>query len=140
MFWEYDCLEGGALKGKNITRLFAVRRAWGQGLEDALHDSPENELARELDELVKKDIHIPIAPLGSGLTTPQFNGVVIEDIAMRKRFSKLILQIILLQYINAQETSEGAEDQIRMFYESNFKIEMNLSLMEINPMGNFPPI
>jgi len=140
-FWQYDCLEGGAIKSKNIANLFSKRRLWGQELEDTLGRQMENQISPILQHFSECFLERKRIPGPTGFVEPQFNGIFVENEENRKILSKLLLQLILLQRSSeAQPDPEIEEMLIRFFSLDSNIMKMPLALIEINPLMNAPPL
>lgn len=77
----------------------------------------------------------------TGFVEVQFNGIHIDSEEDCTALSKLILQFILLQRSNeGQPDSEIEETLAQIFSIDNNIIKMPVSLIEINPLMNSPPL
>ena len=96
-FWEYNP-ETGKTVPKNIEKLFARRRSWGQELEEVLSgNSYENKMGPLLKELSQKKMKRLRVFGPTGIREVQFNAEEIQNSEHTKLLSKLLLQIALLQ-------------------------------------------
>ena len=139
-FWEYNP-HTKETKPKNITKLFAKRRAWGQDLETAISKNFETKLAPVLREYAECEIQRLRIFGPNGITEPQFNGMVITNGEHRTLLSKLCYQTILLQRINS-----NPDDEIEQLLVDFYSIDNNplkdfvLSLHEIHPLKHQIPL
>ena len=70
----------------------------------------------------------------------QFNGSIIESDEEKKILSKLILQTILLQQNSIKLKDPSSDDRLQSIFKSENCINMNVALIEINPLMNQPPL
>lgn len=133
-FWEYNP-NTKETKPKNITKLFAKRRAWGQDLETAISENFETKLAPVLREYAECKIQRLRIFGPNGITEPPFNGMVITNEEHRTLLSKLCYQTILLQRIYSTPDDE-TEQLLTDFYriDNNPLKDLVLSLHEIHPL------
>jgi len=139
-FWEYDCATQIGPKQRSSKRLFAARNLWGQRMEDTINNEFENDLARELKLLVSCPIKRERVLTCKGMEEPQFNGIIINETERRKLLGKLFLQTVFLQRSNAKEKDNNAEKSVIQFLKGNLAIDMNVVLVEINPLFKCPPL
>ena len=139
-FWEYNP-ETGKTVPKNIEKLFARRRSWGQELEEVLSgNSYENKMGPLLKELSQKKMKRLRVFGPTGIREVQFNAEEIENSEHTKLLSKLLLQIALLQR-SVKSPDEEVEKVLREIFASDgIAINMHLLLVEINPLMPSPPL
>lgn len=139
-FWQYNP-ETREIVPKNIEKLFARRRSWGQELEEVLAgNSYENKMGPLLKELSQKNMERLRIFGPTGIKEVQFNAEEIENSEHIKLLSKLLLQIVLLQR-SAESPNEEIEKVLRVFFGSNeIALNMHLLLVEINPKMSSPPL
>lgn len=139
-FWEYDCATQIGPKQRSLERLFAARNLWDQLMEDTISNAFENDLARELKLLVSCSIERKRITTCKGMVEPQFNGIIIEETERIKLLGKLFLQTAFLQHSNAKEKDNNAEKLPIRFLTSDMDLNMNVVLVEINPLLTSPPL
>jgi len=139
-FWEYDCATRIGPKQRSLKHLFASRNLWDQRLEDTINSAFENDFSRELKLLVSCSIERKRITTCKGIVEPQFNGIIIKETERRKLLNKLLLQIIFLQRSNAREKDNNVEKWAIRFLKSDMDLNMNVVLVEINPLLTSPPL
>ena len=116
-FWEYNP-ETGKTVPKNIEKLFARRRSWGQELEEVLSgNSYENKMGPLLKELSQKKMKRLRVFGPTGIREVQFNAEEIQNSEHTKLLSKLLLQIALLQR-SVKSPDEEVEKVLREIFAS----------------------
>lgn len=138
-FWEYNPITK-ELRPKNINRLFAKRRAWGQELESVIADGFENKLGPILKKYAECDMQRGKVFGPKGIYEVQFNGFAIQDESEKSVLSKLLCQTLLLQISNT--SLHGEETTLSKIFhsEADFSQAFMLSLFEVNPRLNCPPL
>lgn len=139
-FWEYNPITK-ELRPKNINRLFAKRRAWGQELESVIADGFENKLGPILKKYAECEIQRGKVLGPKGIHEVQFNGFVIQNESEKSILSKLLCQTLLLQISNASLHGEEEATLSKIFHsQADFSQTLILSLFEVNPRLNCPPL
>lgn len=117
-FFEYDCLTE-TMQARNINKLFAGYRYWSKNIETVLSEKYENDLALVLRKYASCPIEYSYTIGKDSIICPQFNGFQIHDENERKILSKLLLQQVLVQQMNASPEEKTPED----FLESVFSYD-----------------
>lgn len=139
-FWEYNPTTK-EIRPKNINRLFAKRRAWGQGLESVIADDFENKLGPILKKYAECKIQRGRILGSKGIAEVQFNGFIIQNKSDKSTLSKLLCQTLLLQKSNTSPDEESESKLSEIFHSpADFTQTLMLSLFEVNPRLNCPPL
>ena len=138
-FYEYDYTDG-VFRTKNIKRLFASYKPWGQVFETILsgklYEDSLAPLLRDLSSLPIEKYHV----IGkNSMEERQFNGIPIENENQVNLLNKLILQTVLFQRSNESPDSK-TEDMLSQIYASHFDLGYKIALLEINPLYPSQPM
>lgn len=139
-FWEYDCSAQIGPKQRSVERLFAGRKLWSQQMEDTIGHAFENDLARELKWLANCPVEKARRITDKVIVEAQFNGFIIEKEELRRLLDKLLLQTMFLQHYNAREKDNNAEDWVIRSLTNDMNFNVNVMLVEINPLMTSPPL
>ena len=139
-FLQYNPISQN-MKPVNIKKLFSKKYIWSQEFEELLNgNNYENKLAPILKELATQDMERGVNYTDQCIQMAQFNATQICEAEQRQFLDKLILQIMLLQMSNGVSDSAQMQEVLRQVYTHGIQPQLNLLLVEVNPLGNYPPL
>lgn len=139
-FLQYNPISKNT-KPVNIKKLFSRKHIWSQEFEEILSgNNYENKLAPILKELATREMERGARFTGEDVQMAQFNAAPICDAEQKQLLDKLIFQTVLLQMSNGVSDGAQMQEVLKEVYTHGIQLPLNLLLVEVNPLGHYPPL